>query len=187
MAKRVCDILISLIATIILIIPCVFISILILQTSSGPVIYWSRRIGSNGTHFMMPKFRTMQISTPELSTDKLKNPEQYITLFGSFLRRTSLDEIPQLFSVLIGHMSVVGPRPALYNQFDIISKRKSLGINVLKPGITGLAQINGRDKISFEEKINYDYEYFKNKSMLFDCKILLKTIVVVLFSKDISH
>lgn len=187
MAKRLFDILIAFIATIILIIPCVFISILILQTSSGPVIYWSRRTGSNGSHFMMPKFRTMQVHTPEVETDKLSNPQKYLTPIGYFLRRTSIDELPQLFSVLIGDMSLVGPRPALYNQYDVISKRKSLGIDILKPGITGWAQINGRDHLSVQEKISLDYEYLKRQSVFFDFEIIFKTISLVIKSKDITH
>ena len=157
MAKRVFDTLIAFIAIIILIIPCVFIAILILQTSSGPVIYWSRRIGSKGTHFMMPKFRTMQAHTPDVASDKLSNPQEYLTPIGSFLRRSSIDELPQLLSVLIGDMSLVGPRPALYNQYDIISKRRALGIDVLKPGITGWAQINGRDHLPIQDKISLDF------------------------------
>lgn len=187
MAKRLFDILIAFIATIILIIPCIFISILILKTSPGPVIYWSRRIGSNGTLFMMPKFRTMQVNTPEVASDKLYNPQEYLTPIGSFLRRSSIDELPQLLSVLIGDMSLVGPRPALYNQYDIISKRNVLGINILKPGITGWAQIKGRDNLSIKEKINLDYEYLKKQSIFFDFKIILKTINIVIKSRNISH
>ena len=187
MAKRLFDILIAFIAIIILIIPCVFISILILQTSSGPVIYWSRRIGSNGTHFMMPKFRTMQVHTPEVPTDKLSDPEKYLTPIGSFLRRSSIDELPQLLSVLIGDMSLVGPRPALYNQYDVISKRKALGIDILKPGITGWAQINGRDHRSIQEKVNLDYEYLKKQSFFFDLKVIFKTIELVIKSQNITH
>ena len=187
MAKRLFDILIALIATIILIIPCVFISIFILQTSSGPVIYWSRRTGSNGTIFMMPKFRTMKIHTPEVATDKLSDPQKYLTPIGSFLRRSSIDELPQLFSVLIGDMSLVGPRPALYNQYDIISKRKELGIDVLKPGITGWAQINGRDYLDIQEKIDLDHDYLQKQSIFFDFKIIFKTIILVIKSRNITH
>ena len=187
MAKRLFDILIALIATILLIIPCVFISILILLTSSGPVIYWSRRIGANGTCFMMPKFRTMQVHTPEVATEKLSDPQKYLTQIGSFLRRSSIDELPQLFSVLIGDMSLVGPRPALYNQYDIISKRQVLGIDILKPGITGWAQINGRDYLSIQQKIDLDYEYLKKQSIFFDFKIIFKTINLIIKSRNISH
>jgi len=187
MAKRVFDILIAFIAIIILIIPSVFISILILLTSPGPVIHWSRRIGSNGTNFMMPKFRTMQAHTPEIATDKLSDPQRYLTPIGSFLRRSSIDELPQLFSVLIGDMSLVGPRPALYNQYDVISKRKLLGINILKPGITGWAQINGRDHLSIQEKTKLDYEYLKKQSIFFDFKIIFKTINLVIKRRNITH
>ena len=151
------------------------------------MIYWSRRAGSNGNFFMMPKFRTMQTNTPEISTDMLCNPKKYLIPIGSFLRRTSIDELPQLFSVLIGHMSLVGPRPALHNQDDIILKRKALGIDILKPGITGWAQINGRDHLSPQEKIKFDYEYLKKQSFIFDFKILLKTIKIVIKSRDIIH
>ena len=187
MAKRLFDILIAFVASIILIIPCVFISILILLTSSGPVIHWSRRIGSNGTYFMMPKFRTMQLHTPEIATDKLLDPQRYLTPIGSFLRRSSIDELPQLLSVLIGDMSLVGPRPALYNQYDIISKRSVLGIDILKPGITGWAQINGRDQLSIQEKVNLDYEYLKKQSFFFDLKVIFKTIELIIKSKNITH
>ena len=187
MAKRLCDVLIAFIAIIILIIPCVFISILILLTSSGPVIYWSRRMGSNGNFFMMPKFRTMQVDTPEVASNELSDPQKYLIPIGPFLRRSSIDELPQLLSVLIGDMSLVGPRPALYNEIDIISKRELLGINVLKPGITGWAQINGRDYVSIKEKVNLDYEYLKKQSILFDFQIILKTIYIVMKSKNITH
>ena len=187
MAKRLFDIMIAFIGTIIFIIPCVLISILILQTSSGPVIYWSRRIGSNGTHFMMPKFRTMQVHTPEIASDKLSETQKYITPIGYFLRRSSIDELPQLLSVLIGDMSLVGPRPALYNQYDVISKRQVLGIDILKPGITGWAQINGRDHLSIKEKISLDYEYLKKQSIFFDFKIIFKTINLVIKRRNITH
>lgn len=187
MAKRLFDILIALIVTILLIIPFVFISILILLTSSGPVIYWSKRTGVNSTFFMMPKFRTMRVHTPEVETEKLRNPENYLTPIGPFLRRSSMDELPQLFSVLIGDMSLVGPRPALHNQYDIISKRKALGIDVLKPGITGWAQINGRDFLSIEEKISLEYEYIRRQSIFFDFKILIKTVVNITSSKGILY
>jgi O-antigen biosynthesis protein WbqP len=187
MAKRILDIFISFIAIIILVIPCVFISISILLTSPGPVIYWSRRMGSKGTYFMMPKFRTMLVNTPEIETNKLSDPLKYLTPIGSFLRYSSIDEIPQLFSVFIGDMSLVGPRPALYNQFDIISKREVFGINDLKPGMTGWAQINGRDNLSLQEKINFDNEYLIKKSIYFDLKILIKTIYFVIKTQNVKH
>lgn len=187
MAKRLFDIIIAFIAIILLIIPCIFISILILLTSSGPVIYWSRRIGSNGTHFMMPKFRTMKINTPEIATDKLLNSREHLIQIGPFLRLTSIDEFPQFLSVLKGDMSLVGPRPALHNQYDLVSKRLELGIDNLKPGITGWAQINGRDNITLDEKVRLDYEYLKKQSIVFDFKILIISILSVIRSKNIAH
>lgn len=187
MIKRLFDIIISLVAIIILTIPCLIISISIMLTSTGPVIYWSRRVGSNGTFFMMPKFRTMKINTPEVATEKLVDPSKYLTPLGSFLRHTSFDEFPQFISVLKGDMSVVGPRPALHNQYDIISKRKELGIDILSPGITGWAQINGRDHVDDKYKIKLDYTYLKKRSLLFDLKIIIITIIKVAKSKDIVH
>ena len=135
----------------------------------------------------MPKFITMKKDTPQVATHLLKNSDKYITKFGKFLRKTSLDEIPQLYSVIVGDMSLVGPRPALYNQYDLIKKRKYLKIDSLKPGITGYAQINGRDEISIKEKVQLDYFYFKNKSIRFDLKILLMTIYKIVYKKNISH
>lgn len=187
MIKRLFDIVISVGAMIILSIPCLIISIAIMLTSTGPIIYWSRRAGSNGAYFMMPKFRTMRINTPEVSTEELSDPKKYLTPLGSFLRRSSFDEFPQFFSVLKGDMSVVGPRPALHNQLDIISKRKELGIDVLRPGITGWAQINGRDNISLIQKLNFDQEYLKKRSIFFDLKIIILTILIVIQKKDIIH
>lgn len=187
MLKRFYDIVIALIAIIILIIPSFIISFFIKITSSGKILYWSKRSGQCGKLFMMPKFTTMKPNTPEVATDKLLCSDQYITTFGSFLRHSSLDEIPQFFSILKGDMSLVGPRPALHNQHEVIAKRKELGIDILKPGITGLAQINGRDKISLEKKIEYDFEYLQKQSMLFDLKIILKTIITVVKQKNISH
>ena len=187
MLKRSFDIVIALIAIVMLIIPSVVISFFIMVTSSGKILYWSKRSGRYGNLFMMPKFTTMKPNTPEMATDKLLCPSKYITTFGSFLRRSSLDEIPQLISVLKGDMSLIGPRPALHNQYEIITKRKELGIDVLRPGITGWAQVNGRDEISLEEKIAFDYQYLKQQSILFDLVIILKTIISVVKSKNILH
>ena len=167
--------------------PCFFIWIAVKLTSKGPGFYWSCRVGQNNKVFMMPKFRTMILNTPEIESEKLLDPKKYLTPIGSFLRKASLDEIPQFFSVLLGHMSIVGPRPALQNQHKLIAKRKELGIDVLRPGITGWAQINGRDKIGLYEKVSLDYEYFKQKSILLDLKIFVKTISLVLSKKNISH
>lgn len=187
MIKRLFDIIISFIAIVIFIIPGVFIAISIILTSHGPIIYWSKRVGANSTYFKMPKFRTMNIETPEIETDKILYPKQYITPIGSLLRKTSLDELPQFFSVLLGDMSIVGPRPALHNQYNLINERKELQIDILRPGITGWAQINGRDNIPLSKKVALDKEYLQNQSTLFDFKIIIKTIFLVLKSKDIVH
>lgn len=184
MTKRILDILIAGISISILIIPSILIWCLVKFTSPGPGIYWSQRIGRNGTIFKMPKFRTMYVKTPEVATDKLSCPEQYITPVGERLRNTSLDEIPQLFSVLIGDMSIVGPRPALHNQHQLIKKRKKLQIDTLRPGITGWAQINGRDDISLPKKIYLDQQYLKNQATIFDFKIIFRTILLLITSKN---
>lgn len=152
----------------------------------GP-IHFSKRSGQNSKIFFMPKFITMKKNTPQVASHLLKNPNKHVTKLGKFLRKTSLDEIPQLFSVLVGHMSLVGPRPALFNQYELIKKRQSLKIDELKPGITGYAQINGRDNISNKEKIKLDYYYLKNKSIKLDLKIIYLTIYKILNSNNISH
>ena len=163
------------------------ISILIKTLTPGRVMYWSERVGIKNKLFLMPKFRTMRENTPELATDKLKNPNKYITKFGKFLRKTSLDELPQIWNIFLGEMSFVGPRPALFNQYDLIEIRTKKGIHNLKPGLTGWAQINGRDSISLERKVELDYEYMKNSNFIMDMKIVLKTFVVILFPKNIKH
>lgn len=187
MIKRFSDISISIFAIIILSVPSIIIGLIIKLTSNGPVLYWSRRLGQNENFFMMPKFRTMKLNTPEIATVKLSVPENYITPIGYFLRQTSIDEIPQFLSVLMGDMSVVGPRPVLYNENEIITKRKRLGINKLKPGITGWAQINGRDNISLDDKVKLDHEYLLRQSVMFDILIIVKTFIIVLKAKDIKH
>ena len=187
MLKRFIDLLISSIFLILFFYLFVLIALIIKLTSKGPAIYWSKREGRNGKFFMMPKFRTMIIDTPELPKSKLLYPEKYLTKFGKILRATSLDELPQFISVLQGNMSVVGPRPGLYNQNELLRKRHSLGIDKLTPGITGWAQVNGRDKLSLNEKIKFDYEYLERKSLRFDLYIILLTFWVVIRSKDFSH
>jgi len=187
MKKRICDIAIALITISILIFPCVFVWLAVRLTSSGPAIYWSRRVGRKGTFFMMPKFRTMLLETPEVETDKLLCPTQYITPIGSFLRNTSLDELPQFLSVLSGNMSIVGPRPALHNQHILIAKRKEFGIDILRPGITGWAQINGRDSITPSKKIYLDRHYLQHQSILFDFKIIIRTILLLVWSKNVIY
>jgi len=164
------------------------ISVLIKLSSRGQIIFWSKRVGKNEKFFMMPKFRSMKIGTPQLATHLLGNNESnYLTALGSVLRRYSVDELPQLFSVIKGDMSIVGPRPALFNQYDLIKLRRKFGVNDIKPGITGWAQINGRDSISIHKKVILDVEYIKRRSIFFDIKIILKTISKVFSKKDISH
>ena len=149
---------------------------LIKITSKGNAIYWSKRIGKNNKIFKMPKFRTMSIETPSVATHLLTNPNEWITPIGKILRRYSLDELPQLWSILYGHMSVVGPRPALFNQDDLIKLRTELMVHTLTPGLTGLAQINGRDELSIKNKVKFDFEYLKKKNLLLDIVIIIKTI-----------
>ena len=163
------------------------ISFLIKISSRGSIIYWSKRIGKKGKIFLMPKFRTMLSSTKPIASNKLKDPKKKITFVGIFLRKLSLDEVLQFYSVLKGDMSIVGPRPALYNQKYLIKKRYKLGIYKIKPGITGLAQINGRDKISVHKKIYYDYQYLINKSLILDIIIILKTFYKIFDFKQIKH
>ena len=145
-------------------IPLFIVALMVKLGSTGPVLHWSSRVGRHDRLFLMPKFRTMYLSTPDTATHNLIDPNRYVTKIGHFLRKTSLDELPQLYSIVIGDMSFVGPRPALHSQTDLIEARRKLGISSLKPGITGWAQINGRDEISLEEKIMYDHEYLKKKS-----------------------
>jgi O-antigen biosynthesis protein WbqP len=190
MTKRVFDILLVLIAYFILI-PLIFtIFLLVKFTSKGPAIYWSQRLGKNNHIFNMPKFRSMRINTPALAThimNEQANPEQYLTPVGSFIRKTSLDELPQLWSVLKGDMSIVGPRPALFNQDDLIEFRTLHGIHALKPGITGWAQINGRDEIPIPKKVELDLYYLKHQSLLLDCYIILLTVLKVIKRDNVSH
>lgn len=165
----------------------ILIAVLIKVTSRGPVIYWSDRVGKDNIIFHMPKFRTMQINTPAVATHLMTNSANYLTPIGSFLRKSSLDEIPQLWSILKGDMSFVGPRPALYNQDDLIKLRTDEGIHILQPGLTGWAQINGRDSLSIPEKVKWEKEYLQKKSFWFDMYIFFRTIHKIFFPKDVSH
>ena len=188
--KRIFDIIFSSISIVFLLPIMIFILIIIIFECKAWPIYWTKRVGRMNKHFYMPKFRTMKPDTPMLDTENFLNNydvNQYITRSGLFLRKTSLDEIPQFFSVLIGRMSIVGPRPALFTQDDLIKLRTKKDIHLLLPGITGLAQINGRDNLSIEEKSNYDYEYLTNKSFFYDIKIVLLTIVRIFNFKMASH
>lgn len=163
------------------------IAVAVLVTSFGPVLYWSDRIGQGNVIFKMPKFRTMQINTPVMATHKMTTPNEFLTHIGGFLRRNSLDELPQLFSILMGDMSFVGPRPALYNQDDLIALRAEYGVEAIVPGLTGWAQINGRDDLPIPEKVTLDVEYMERQSFLFDMKILWLTCLKVIKRDGVSH
>jgi lipopolysaccharide/colanic/teichoic acid biosynthesis glycosyltransferase/dTDP-4-dehydrorhamnose reductase len=185
--KRIFDIVLSVFVISISILPMLIISILVKITSKGPILYWSDRIGKNNKIFKMPKFRTMKIDTPPVATHLMKNPETYCTPIGSFLRKSSLDELPQVYSVLMGDMSFVGPRPALFNQDDLVELRTKKGIHHLIPGITGWAQINGRDDLPIPEKVDLDEYYLNNRSFIFDLKTLVMTFLSVINSQGIQH
>jgi O-antigen biosynthesis protein WbqP len=184
--KRLIDILLAIALIIVFAIPAIIVSVFIKISSLGGVFYVSRRIGRNGRIFLMPKFRTMSIEAPELATDELKEPEQYITPLGKILRESSFDEMPQIFSVLIGDMSFVGPRPALVGQKELNQRRAQLGIDKLTPGITGWAQINGRDSIGLEQKVILDYAYLCKKNTFFDIQIMILTVFRIFSKKDIN-
>lgn len=178
--KRVVDFSVSCIAIIILIIPMLVIGLVIKLSSSGPVLFKQQRVGINGAHFEIYKFRTMCIDTPDVSTEALGDPSRYITSIGRFLRKSSLDELPQLFNICKGDMSIVGPRPALYNQSELIAMREVVGVNRIRPGLTGYAQVMGRDLISDVEKVEYDRHYVENRNMLFDIKIIMFTFLTTI-------
>ncbi len=184
--KRTCDLIFALILAIIFFIPLIFIYIVIVINSVESPIYWSNRIGKDNKVFRMAKFRSMKINAPEIATHELKNPNIWLTSLGSFLRSTSIDELPQIFNILKGEMSFVGPRPALFNQYDLIEMRTKKNIHRLVPGITGWAQINGRDELSIIDKVFYDQYYLKNKSFFLDLKILWLTIIKVLTSDGVK-
>ena len=185
--KRFFDFTAALILLVIMAVPIVLIAILVKITSPGPVIYWSERVGKDNKNFIMPKFRTMRKDSPVIATHLMQNVENYLTSFGSFLRTTSLDELPQLWSVLEGDMSFVGPRPALFNQEDLIALRTEKGVHKLIPGITGWAQVNGRDDLPISVKVEYDEYYLKNQSFFFDLKILWNTFFKVIKKEGVAH
>ena len=185
--KRFFDLTIVILSMPVLFLPGLLISLLIILTSEGPPIHWSDRIGRNKHIFKMPKYRTMMIDTPQKATHLLDDPDSFITPIGRFLRKTSLDELPQLWSILKGDMSFVGPRPALFNQDDLVQLREERGINVLTPGLTGWAQINGRDELSIIDKVDLETEYLKKQSFLLDVIIMARTIINAVKSKEISH
>ncbi|GAB6268716.1 hypothetical protein DS62_02120 [Smithella sp. SC_K08D17] len=185
--KRFFDFTAALILLVIMAVPIVLIAILVKITSPGPVIYWSERVGKDNKNFIMPKFRTMRKDSPVIATHLMQNVENYLTSFGSFLRTTSLDELPQFWSVLKGDMSFVGPRPALFNQEDLIALRTEKGVHKLIPGITGWAQVNGRDDLPISVKVEYDEYYLKNQSFFFDLKILWNTFFKVIKKEGVAH
>jgi len=185
--KRLFDLLVLVIVFILLIVPIMLTAIAVRITSKGSVLYWSDRIGRNNKIFKMPKFRSMLTDSPAVATHLLDNPDAYLSPIGGFLRLSSLDEMPQLFSVLKGDMSFVGPRPALFNQDDLVSMRTEKGIDKLLPGITGWAQVNGRDELSIPDKVALDVEYLKRQSFWFDMKILWMTFLKVIKRDGVSH
>lgn len=183
--KRCFD-LISSLGGIILFSPILLLLALIIKvTSPGPILFKQRRIGKNNEEFMIYKFRTMRIDTPNVATHLLKNPEQYITPIGKFMRKTSLDELPQLFNILKGEMSVVGPRPALYNQYDLIDMRTNVNVHTIKPGLTGLAQVSGRDELELDKKVYFDELYLSKQSLFYDLKLIFLTVVKVFKSEGV--
>jgi O-antigen biosynthesis protein WbqP len=185
--KRFFDLCLSLFALLFLLLPILLVALLVRVTSVGPVIYWSDRVGRNNKIFKMPKFRTMLVDTPAVATHLLANPDQFLTPIGSFLRKSSLDELPQLWSILHGDMSFVGPRPALFNQDDLIALRTECGVHQLLPGLTGWAQVNGRDELPIPEKVKLDVEYMQQHSFFMDIKIICLTFLKVLRREGIQH
>lgn len=187
MTKRIFDFVLAGVTAIVLLLPLLLTAGLIKLTSRGPVIYWSDRVGRCNVIFRMPKFRSMQVGTPAVATHLLANPDSYLTPIGSFLRKSSLDELPQIWSIIKGDMSFVGPRPALFNQYDLITLRTQYGVHELAPGLTGWAQVNGRDELPIPQKVALDVEYSQHSSIWFDVKILLLTFFKVIKRDNVSH
>lgn len=185
--KRLFDLVVALVAAVFLALPIVMTALAVRLTSPGPALYWSDRVGRHNRIFKMPKFRSMRIDTPAVATHLLQKPEQWLTPIGSFLRKSSLDELPQLWSILKGDMSFVGPRPALFNQDDLVALRTEKGVHELLPGLTGWAQVNGRDELPVPQKVQLDVEYLQRQSLLFDMKILWMTALKVLARDGVSH
>lgn len=185
--KRLFDLSLGLCAAAVLALPILLVTIAVRLTSSGPALYWSDRVGKENAIFRMPKFRSMRVGTPAVATHLLKDPKAHLTPIGSFLRKSSLDELPQLWSILKGDMSFVGPRPALFNQDDLIALRTENGVHELVPGLTGWAQVNGRDELPIPEKVKLDVEYLQRQSLWFDIKILWMTFIKVLHREGVTH
>ena len=185
--KRVFDLFLAAVACLLLLIPCALVAVLVGITSKGPILYWSDRVGRENRIFKMPKFRSMRVGTPAVATHLLSDPSSYLTPIGSFLRKSSLDELPQLWSIIKGDMSFVGPRPALYNQNDLIELRTQYGVDKLVPGLTGWAQVNGRDELPIPQKVAFDSEYLQKQSIVFDIRILWMTALKVIMRADVTH
>lgn len=185
--KRIFDFFLACVSALILLMPLVIVFFAVRLTSAGPALYWSDRVGQNNRIFKMPKFRSMRIGTPAVATHLLADPKSHLTPIGSFLRKSSLDELPQLWSILVGDMSFVGPRPALFNQQDLIELRTAQGVHVLVPGLTGWAQVNGRDELPIPQKVELDAEYLRRQGFWFDIKILWLTFLKVGRSDGVSH
>jgi O-antigen biosynthesis protein WbqP len=185
--KRLFDLAVALIVAVLLAIPIVFVALAVRLTSPGPILYWSNRVGRHNNIFKMPKFRSMHIDTPAVASHLLQNSEQWLTPIGSFLRKTSIDELPQLWSIIKGDMSFVGPRPALFNQEDLIMLRTKNGVHKLMPGLTGWAQVSGRDELSVLQKVELDIDYLQRQSLLFDLKVMWMTVLKVLLRCGVSH
>jgi len=185
--KRLFDLVLALCAAVILLLPLMVVALAVRLTSPGPVLYWSDRVGKGNRIFKMPKFRSMRMGTPAVATHLLEDPRAYLTPIGSFLRKSSLDELPQLWSIIRGDMSFVGPRPALFNQHDLIALRTQYGVDKLLPGLTGWAQVNGRDELPIPQKVQLDAEYLRRQSLFFDMKIIGLTFYRVIRRDSITH
>jgi O-antigen biosynthesis protein WbqP len=185
--KRIFDLVLGFIAALVLLVPVLLVAVAVRLTSKGPALYWSDRVGRSNLIFKMPKFRSMRVGTPAVATHLLGNPAAHVTPIGSFLRKSSLDELPQLWSILKGDMSFVGPRPALFNQQDLIELRTAHGVHELVPGLTGWAQVNGRDELPIPDKVKLDVAYLQRQSLWFDVCILWLTFVKVLRRDGVSH
>ena len=185
--KRMFDLLLALVVAAVLAVPVLLVAMAVRLTSTGPALYWSDRVGRHNKLFRMPKFRSMRVGTPAVATHLLADPKSHLTPIGSFLRKSSLDELPQLWSILVGDMSFVGPRPALFNQHDLIELRTQLGVHELVPGLTGWAQINGRDELPIPDKVKLDAAYLQRQSLWFDIRILWLTFVKVIRRDGVTH
>jgi O-antigen biosynthesis protein WbqP len=185
--KRLFDLALGLLAASVLVLPVMAVALMVRLTSPGPALYWSDRVGRHNKIFKMPKFRSMRVGTPAVATHLLTDPKMHLTPIGSFLRKSSLDELPQLWSILVGDMSFVGPRPALFNQHDLIELRTQKGVHTLVPGLTGWAQVNGRDELPIPQKVALDAEYLNRRGFWFDIKILWMTFLKVLQHDGVSH